>query len=107
MPAFFAAYGLRIARAKVEADEDAFAVGKVADDAANWGGEFADEGGDGEDLIAVAEGWVFEEIDHFDGVAAFEMLFADFAKVLFGGEAAGGFACDVKAKEPTFALSVF
>src|SRR3954469_12293366 len=57
-----------------QADQDLVGVGEVADDLADCVGQLDHQRRDGEDLIAARLIRVFEDIDHFDLVAAFEVV---------------------------------
>ena len=61
-------------RVQAETDEDAFGVGKVADDLAQGLGKAADERRDGEDVVASRQRRMLDEIDDLDLVAPGKML---------------------------------
>ena len=83
----------------IQADQDLFGIGKVADDFPQGHGNLADESGDCEYLMILGEGWIFQQVDYFDLVASSQMLGADFLEVGDGGNRPGSLAGDVQPQE--------
>src|SRR5580704_2278768 len=91
---------IRIARTKVEADEDPLGVGQVTDDLADRRRQFPHESWNGQNLIALRELRIFHQINDFDAVAAGEMLFAELLEIAKGGDRFEGRPGDVEPQIP-------
>ncbi|MEY2525758.1 MAG: hypothetical protein QOE73_529 [Verrucomicrobiota bacterium] len=89
-----------IVRTEVETDENALDVGEVADDLADRRGQFPYERWYGQNLIALRELRIFQQIDNLDVVAASEVVFADLLEIAKGGDRFGSQPGHVKQQVP-------
>ena len=51
---------------EIQSNQDAFRIGEIADDFLDRFGQPADEGREGENLVALSELRILQQIDHFD-----------------------------------------
>ena len=93
-------------RLDIQANQHTLGVGEIADDLSDRLRQFPHERRDGKDLIAARQRRVFHQIDDFNVILTFQILFANLFQILKGGERARRLARDIKAQIPAIAIVV-
>lgn len=91
---------------QIQADEHALGIGQIADDLAHRCGKFAHQGWDCQDLIALRQLRMFEQIDDLDLILAGQVLVAKFFEIGEGGQALGRLPGNIEAQLPDFTLGL-
>jgi hypothetical protein len=83
----------------VEADENPFGVGQIANDFADWWRQLADECRERQDLVVASELWIFEQVDYLDSISVAQVFTADFLQVRERRHRSGRLTSDVQAQK--------
>jgi hypothetical protein len=71
---------------KIEASQDAFGVGQVAEDSSDRRGLRSKKGRHGQDLLLRSDLWILRKIDDLDLIASGEMFCADPLEIADGSD---------------------
>jgi hypothetical protein len=97
-------YPLRRPGLELQAHQRLFGIRKVTDNFADGLGEFAHQGRDGNDLVALGQLGLFQQVDHFDMKFGFPMLVADAMQIGNRRQRFWRLACNIKAQDPIAAI---
>src|ERR1051325_8552352 len=102
VPAFIIAYSTRL---NIQANQNALGVGEIADDLSDRLRQLAHERRDRQDLIAARECRVVHQINHFNVILSFQILFTNVLEIFEGSERAWSLTGYVKTQVPATRIS--
>ena len=91
--------------AKVEPRQDTFRIGQATDNFASRGGTFPHDSGKSQNLIAMRNLRLFQQVDDLDLIAAGKVVFAQLLEISKGGDRLRRRAGHVEAQCPFFLRS--
>src|SRR5689334_9583331 len=88
-------------RLDIKTNQHPLGVGKVAYDLSDRLGQLPDERRNSKYLISARQGRVLHQVNYFDEILSFQILFTDLLQVLEGGERARSLPGNVETQVPT------
>src|SRR5580698_1920239 len=85
---------------KIQANQDPLGIGQVTDDLLDRLGQPPHQGRNRENLVALGQLRLLDQIDDLDVILAFQMLFADLLQILKRRDRLGRGSCDVEPEIP-------